>query len=279
MKVAVLADIHGNLPALRTVVDHIDRWRPDAVVVAGDVVNRGPRPLECLQIIEQRRRDAGWLVVQGNHEEYVINHTRPEAPRSGPEFEIYRTSYWTLNQLNGQVDVLKEMPFQVSLRAPDGNEIRTVHASMRSNRDGIFPDTPDDSLRQQISPPPAALCVGHTHQALMRYIDDTIVVNVGSVGMPFDGDKRAAYAQLTWRNNQLAADIIRLDYDQDQMDRDFFETGFVPDAGALTSLMLVEFRHARPYLHLWMRRYGDPVLSGEISIDEAVDDYIAALGS
>jgi predicted phosphodiesterase len=277
MKIAVLADIHGNLPALQTVVAHIDQWRPDEVVVAGDVVNRGPRPLECLQIIEEKKRRAGWLVVRGNHEDYVINHTRPNAPRSGPEFEIYRTSYWTLNQLNGQVGSLKDLPFQISLSAPDGGEIRTVHASMHNNRDGIFPDTTDEYLRQQIAPPPAAICVGHTHQALTRFIDDTLVVNAGSVGMPFDGDNRAAYAQLTWHNNQLLANIIRLEYDNDRMDRDFFETGFAPDAGALTSLMLVEFRHARPYLHLWMRRYQEPLLSGEISIENAVDEFIASL--
>lgn len=277
MKIAVLADIHGNLPALQTVVAHIDQWRPDEVVVAGDVVNRGPQPLACLQIIEEQRRRAGWLVVRGNHEDYVINHTRPNAPRSGPEFEIYRTSYWTLNQLDGHVGSLKDMPFQVSLRTPDGKEIRIVHASMRNNRDGIFPDTTDEYLRQQIAPPPAALCVGHTHQALIRIIDDTLVVNVGSVGMPFDGDNRAAYAQLTWHNNQLLANIIRLDYDQDRMDRDFFETGFAPDAGALTSLMLVEFRQAIPYIHLWMRRYEEPVLAGKISIGKAVDEFIANL--
>jgi predicted phosphodiesterase len=279
MKIAVLADIHGNLPALQTVVAHIDQWRPDEVVVAGDVVNRGPRPLECLQIIEEKKSHAGWLVVRGNHEDYVINHTRPNAPRSGPEFEIYRTSYWTLNQLDGQVGSLKDLPFQISLSAPDGGEIRTVHASMLNNRDGIFPDTTDEYLRQQIAPPPAAICVGHTHQALTRFIDDTLVVNAGSVGMPFDGDNRAAYAQLTWHNNQLLANIIRLEYDKDRTDRDFFETGFAPDAGALTSLMLVEFRHARPYIYLWMRRYREPLLSGEISIETAVDEYIASLAS
>lgn len=277
MKIAVLADIHGNLPALQTVVAHIDQWRPDEVVVAGDVVNRGPRPLECLQIVEEKKRRAGWLVVRGNHEDYVINHTRPNAPRSGPEFEIYRTSYWTLEQLDGQVGTLEDLPFQISLGAPDGGEIRTVHASMRNNRDGIFPDTTDEYLRQQIAPPPAALCVGHTHQALTRFIDDTLVVNAGSVGMPFDGDNRAAYAQLTWRNNRLLAKIIRLEYDNDRMDRDFFDTGFAPDAGALTSLMLVEFRQARPYLHLWMRRYQEPLLSGEISIGNAVDEFITGL--
>lgn len=279
MKIAVLADIHANLPALQTIVAHIDEWRPDEVVVAGDIVNRGPRPLECLQIIEERQRRDGWLVIRGNHEDYVINHTRPDAPRSGPEFELYRTSYWTLNQLNGQVGSLVEMPFQISVKTPNGGEIRTAHASMLNNRDGIYPDATDRYLRKQIAPPPAVFCVGHTHRPLIRLLDDTLVVNVGSVGMPFDGDERAAYAQLTYHDGHLRADITRVAYDRERMERDFCETGFAPNAGPLSSLMMVEFRRSLPYLHLWMKRYQKSILAGEISIDTAVDQFLDILNN
>ncbi len=277
MKIAALADIHGNLPALQAVAAHVDQWQPDEVVVAGDVVNRGPRPHECLQVINERQRRDNWQVVRGNHEDYVINHTRPNAPRSGPAFEIYRTSYWTLNQLDGHLQSLIDMPFQVSVTVPDGGELRAVHASMLNNRDGIYIDTTDAYLHQQIAPPPAALCVGHTHRPLIRCLDDTLVVNVGSVGMPFDGDYRASYAQITWQNNQLKAKIIRLAYDREQVEKDFDETGFALDSGPLTPLMIIEFRRSRPFLHLWMRRYQQGVLSGEISVREAVDAFLTCL--
>ena len=72
MKLAVLADIHANLPALHSVASHIEAWQPDGVVLAGDVVNRGPRPLECLRFVQEKQRAAGWGVVRGNHEEYVM---------------------------------------------------------------------------------------------------------------------------------------------------------------------------------------------------------------
>lgn len=277
MKLAVLADIHGNLPALHEVLGHIKRWQPDRVVVAGDVVNRGPRPSECLRIIQEKQQQSGWLVVRGNHEDYVLHHLRPEWPKSGPEFEIYRGSHWTLKQLDGQVGALEAMPFQISLPAPDGREVRVVHASMRGNQDGIYEDTGDGLLRKQISPPPAVFCVGHTHRPLVRVIDSTLVVNAGSVGMPFDGDSRSGYAQLTWRSGRWHAQIIRLEYDREQMERDFFESGFSPDAGPLTELMLIEFRLARPFLHLWMRDYGQQVLSGAINIETAVANFIAGL--
>ena len=63
MKLAVLADIHANLAALETVAAHVEAWQPDAVVVAGDVVNRGPQPAACLDMVLERQRDSGWLTV------------------------------------------------------------------------------------------------------------------------------------------------------------------------------------------------------------------------
>jgi hypothetical protein len=212
--------------------------------------------------------------VRGNHEDYVLDFTSPETTSGGPVFEIARSGYWTYQQLNGRVDQLQAMPFQVSFAGPDGREFRVVHASMRSNRDGIFPKTSDGELRQLIAPAPSVLCVGHTHRPLVRHIDNTLVVNVGSVGMPFDGDPRTGYAQLNWLAGQWRARIIRLAYDREQTVRDFFECGFIPGAGSLADLMLVELQRARSYIHLWGWQYEQSVLAGEISIDASVKAFM-----
>ena len=95
MKIAIISDIHGNLPAFQTVLEDLDSWQPDQVIVAGDVVNRGPRPVPCLEIVQERVETEGWQLVRGNHEDYVLNHTSPDAPRRGPVFEFLRSSYWT----------------------------------------------------------------------------------------------------------------------------------------------------------------------------------------
>ncbi len=270
MKIAILADIHSNLPALETVVDHVERWQPDHIVVVGDVVNRGPRPRECLQLIQAR----GWPCVLGNHEEYVISHAQPNASRSGIKFRIHRISYWTYQQLNGDVSALTAMPFQRSIITPDGGEVRFVHASMRGTRDGIFPTTPDDVLRQQILPPPRVIGVGHTHKALIRSIDQTLVVNAGSVGLPFDGDPRAGYAQLTRANGDWHAAIVRLDYDRARADRDFDATGFIDDGGPFAQLIRVELRDARSQLFEWTRDYEAAVVSGALTLDESVRRFL-----
>jgi len=274
MKIAVLADIHGNLTALQTVTKHIEAWRPDRVVMAGDVVNRGPWPAECLEFVLSKQAEAGWRLVRGNHEDYVLENTRPDAPTGGPAREVYRNSFWTLGRLNGHVRALEAMPFQVSLTGPDGREFRAVHASMEHNRSGIYPGMSDETLRPLIAPAPAVLCVGHTHRPLIRQVDETLVVNVGSVGMSFDGDRRASYAQLTWQNGRWQAQIIRLAYDWDRVERDFHDSGFMSGAGDLARIMLAEFQQARPYLHQWLHQYEARVLAEEVSLAASVDTFV-----
>jgi len=274
MKLAVLADIHGNWPALQAVTEHLDAWQPDQVIVDGDTVNRGPRPTECLRFVQDRQRVSGWLVVRGNHEEYVMTHAAPDAPRSGPAFELHRGSFWTYQQLGGSVADLEAMPLCLSLIGPDRNEIRVTHASMLGTREGIYPRTPDEELGRKIgSPAPALLCVGHTHIPLSRSLDGTLVVNAGSVGLPFDRDTRAGYAQIEWRSGRWRAEIVRLDYDRARAERDFFETGFI-ECSALAKLVLIELRRARSQLYEWAKQYEASILSGEMTMHDSVQEFV-----
>lgn len=277
MKLAVLADIHANFVALQTVAAHIEAWQPDQVVVAGDVVNRGPRPLECWRFVQKKQQTDGWLLVRGNHEDYVLSHVEPDAPRHGPAFEVHRHSYWTYCQLNGQVGALAAMPFQQSLSAPDGSEVRITHASMRSNRDGIYPKTTDEELRQKIQPQAPLLCVGHTHLPLIRRIDGGLVVNVGSAGLPFDGDTRPGYARLSWQRGRWQVDLVRLDYDRQKAEQDFFNTGFFEGSGPLARLILNELRTAQSRLFYWTCQYQARVLAGELSMAQSVEQFLAGL--
>ena len=97
MKVAILSDIHGNLPALEAVTTDIETWGAGEVIVNGDIVNRGPKPLECWSFVQGKRRDAGWRITRGNHEDYVIKHAHavPDAEHVGIRAEINKSSLWT----------------------------------------------------------------------------------------------------------------------------------------------------------------------------------------
>jgi len=270
MKIAVLSDIHGNLPALEAVVAHIDAWSPDLVVVDGDIINRGPLSGDCLDLVVERHHSQGWYLLRGNHEEFVLDCGGPDQPLSGPVFEMKRFAHFALAQVVDHVDLLRRLPDEFEQEGPNGQLLRIVHASMRSNRDGIYPMTPEEEIRRQIAPAPAVFVTGHTHRPLMRQVDDTLVVNIGSVGSPFDKDRRAGYGQFTWHRDHWQAEIVRVDYDYGQIEKDYAQSGFLEEGGPLAQIMLVELRKARGLIHHWAAQYEEAVISGSLTLEESV---------
>ena len=272
MKIAVLSDIHGNLPALQTVTADIDQWQPDLVVVNGDIVNRGPCSLACVQFVQAQ---PGWQVISGNHEGFVLACGSPHAPTYGPAYDVAQFAYWTYAQLNGVTEWLANLPEQFSWLAPDGSEFRVSHASMRSNREGLYREDEDEVLRQKIAPPPAVYVTAHTHQTFIRQLDETMVVNIGSVGSPFDENPSPGYGRFTWHAKQgWQANIIRLPFDRSTIEQDYVTSGFLDEAGPLAQLMLVELRKSRGLMFRWGERHYEQVMAGQISIEESVRDIL-----
>ena len=275
MKVAVLSDIHGNLPALQAVAEHLAVWQPDVVVVNGDTVNRGPSSLAAWLFVQAQ---PGWRLLKGNHEEYVVGHAVNGAEGNGRLFAINYMSYWTYLQHRCEVDSLVLLPDDLSLFAPDGSELRFRHASMKNNRDSILQESPDEMLRTQIAPLPALFATGHTHMPFVRQVDQTVVVNSGSVGTPADGDVRASYAQIVWQRRKWSAQIVRLQYDRQSTRCNYFESGFISEAGPVGWLVFYEWWQASGVVYPWLARYYEAVMAGEIELETAVTRYLSELG-
>ena len=271
MKIAVISDIHGNLPALQTVTADIEQWHPDYVVVDGDIVNRGPCSRDCLEWVLARQSSSGWQLVRGNHEDYILECATSKEPTVGSGYEVRQFAHWAYLQVADYVPLLANLPASYSIFVPNGSEMRVVHGSMRDNRDGIYPQTKDAELREQIAPAPALFVTGHTHRPLIRQIDGTTVVNVGSVGASFDGDRQLSYGRFTWTVDQgWQANIVRLPYDFARVEQDYVTSGFLDEAGPLAQLMLVELRRAGGLVYRWASRYQEAVLAEEISMEASV---------
>ncbi len=276
MKIAVLSDIHGNLPALRRVIADIEQWGPDLVVVNGDIVNRGPSNLACWQLIKAKEAAEGWHLLRGNHEDYVLMSANPSTPTAGPEAELRRFSDWTYRQLYPHRFELARLPDRWSWTAPDGSIMLVTHGTFLGNRIGIYPDTSDEDLRERIAPAPDVFVTGHTHRPLTRQIDEALVVNIGSAGLPFDGEWRVSYGRFTWGNgNGWQVEVPRLAYDRSQAEKDLFTSGFIAEAGPFARLVLVELRVAYGLIHRWTHQYHEAFLNQEISLGEAVDRFLS----
>lgn len=271
MKIAAISDIHGNIPALEAVIDHVDAFRPDRVLVVGDIVNRGPLSLPCWEIISARVAQQGWLLLYGNHEEYLLDFLQPQVQHRPATF-------WTGQQMGrARVKELLPLPFSITVPAPDGSELRAYHGSIHHTRDGIYPNTTDEALRRKVDPAAAIFVTAHTHRPLMRCLDQMLVVNCGSVGTPFDGDVRASYAQITWRSGRWTADIVRVPYERGRMERDYYASGFFY-VDPVTQVHFYEWYYACPLFPFWYRDYAPRVKAGEISGTVALHEFIRSKG-
>lgn len=274
MRLAVFADIHANQRALEAVVADAERNRPDQIWIAGDVINRGPRPHECLEFVLERQRRDGWRIVRGNHEDYVLTEDVPPADRVPWIAELCRHSAWTCEAVRPHLDTLRSWPAQIDHIAGPNGLIRCVHASMQGIRVGLYEGMDDEELHSLIAPAPDALVAGHTHVPFVRRLNHRLVVNAGAVGMPFDGDPRASYALLDWTGRHWSGRVIRVEYDRDAAERDFHDTGYLADAGALAPLIHREFQRARPMISRWHREYETVVAAGTADIHATVRELL-----
>ena len=278
MKIAALSDIHGNLPALEAVLEDLETWQPDAVIMNGDLVSRGPYSKACWERLENCFPQVHYL--KGNHEAYVSQglDTVPDDPKD-PRWELSRFARWTAQQLGPErVAALRRWPDQLEWVGARDRHFSATHGSRQGNRVGISASTPEAELPARVGAPGGLFLAAHTHKPLVRPYGDTLIVNSGSVGTPLDGDVRAAYAQIRWHRGRWQARIRRIAYDRCQTERDFWESGFLEAGGPFARIILAEFREARVLAGSWMRRFYAPVLARELSVADAVAQHLEEAG-
>jgi predicted phosphodiesterase len=273
MKIAILSDIHGNVPALSAVLDDIARWNPDRVVVNGDLVSRGPYSLECLRLLQAGFPQADYLT--GNHETYVLRCADEPADPDSPTLEIDRFAEWALRRLGGALDEIRQWGDHLDLTGLEqGASVHITHGSRLGNRDGISARTQDEDLPAKLGTPRDLFVGSHTHKPLQRRFNGTLVVNTGSVGQPLDDDPRAAYGRFMLRGGRWQAEIARVAYDKAQAERDFVDSGFLAEAGPMARLIFLEMQSAHAHVGPWRNRYLDAVRNREISVADSVEAYL-----
>lgn len=175
----MLADVHGNLPALRAVLAELDRDPVEAIVVAGDVAG-GPMVLESLHLLAARPEPMRW--ISGNAERETV-----EAFDGGPfsDDPAGRAAAWSARALDRRWrDRLAGWPISLEL---DG--VIFCHGSPRRDDEVLTRATSDEPLLEALAGAGSRLVVGgHTHQHLLRRVDGRLLyANAGSVGMPYEG--------------------------------------------------------------------------------------------
>lgn len=227
MKIAVLSDVHGNVPALEAVLEDIVRWQPDEVIVNGDLLNRGPCSLAVLRRLQRER--PGARLLRGNHENWLLR-TAEEGPQpDSPTHEIDRFAHWTVTQLGEALQQVAAWDDHLDLTDLEGGSLHITHGSRLGDRYGISPECVGEDLRQRLGDPRDLFVSSHTHRAFSRHVGGNQVINTGSVGQPFDEDVRASYARLRFHNGRWDAAIQRVAYDRPRAIGDFEQSGFLEE--------------------------------------------------
>lgn len=243
-RVAVLADIHGNVPALEAVVADIASQDIDEVLVGGDLVGRGPEGSHVIR----RIREFDWPSVRGNHEDYLLTFRRGEVPADWLEADEWSASRWMAAELeDADIPYMQSLPF--STRSSLLPQLHLVHASPRANNDGIGPWTSVRSIRDHLdSIDESVLVCAHTHRPLHQHFSSGHVVNVGSVGLPFNADPRAQYAIFQMEGRETQVEFRQVEYDLGAIQRIYETSGFLAHGGVTAQLLLLEIEKAQPFL-------------------------------
>lgn len=232
MRTAVISDIHGNLVSLEAVLDDAARQAVDGFVCLGDVAATGPQPREAVA----RIAGLGCPVVMGNTDHWLLE------PGPGPADDedgerIHDIDLWCREQL-GPEELVGLAGYEPVVEL-DG--VCCYHGSPRSFDEELLPTTPPADLEAALAGHNAGVYAGgHTHQAMLRRHHTALVINPGSVGMPFEllGDG-------TFRNPPVAEYAI-----VDERDVEFRRVP-VNVAAVTTAAMRTDMPHSGWWVRDW----------------------------
>jgi len=184
MKVAALYDIHGNLPALEAVLEELEQAHFDLIVIGGDI-GPGPMPKQTLQLLLDLGDRARF--IRGNCERAVVAAFDGITLDPNQSNEVREVTNWTAKQLEpSQRDFLASLPEHLTLTIEGLGEVLFCHGSPRSDEEILTVATPESRLREALAGVKQRVLVcGHTHMQYERHLDEKVVVNAGSVGMPY----------------------------------------------------------------------------------------------
>jgi putative phosphoesterase len=215
MTIAIISDIHGNLPALEAVLDDLAKRPHDRTYCLGDLVGYGAFPNEVVN----RIRIEGVPTIMGNYDDGVGFDRddcgcayRDEDEKARGQQSLMWTRATTAAE---NKSFLRELVSEIRFEA-EGKRMLLVHGSPRKMNEYLFEDRAVSSFQRLAASSNAdTILFGHTHKPYVREVAGVRFVNAGSVGKPKDGDWRACYVLLT-PGSATPVQFIRVEYDIDR---------------------------------------------------------------
>lgn len=289
MRIAVLADVHGNLPALAAVLAEIERLQPDQVVLNGDLINGVPFSAEVIDQV--RARD--WVVVRGNHEFYYLDFGTPRAEAGTEDAQRWGQLHWLVEQITpAQGTYLAMLPDQRIGYVPGTQPLCIAHGVPGRNRVGFYTHQTAEQIAAELTAVGQhTLLSAHTHVQIDRQIRADLpagerswhLINPGSVGLPLNGDVRAQFALLESVPEEVAAGgwqatMQRVAYDRRPALAAYAESGMAAAGGIMTELFYWEVVTAELEITLFFRWAHQHGLAVDGDMAATFHAYVQATG-
>ncbi|MEH7440344.1 YfcE family phosphodiesterase [Neobacillus drentensis] len=223
MRIAFISDIHGNATALEAVLKNINQNKVDQVFVLGDICFRGPEPKRSLDLVQS----IDPKVIKGNADEWVVRGIKEgEVPASAIEI-MNKERDWTFSRLKEEdIEFLKGLPMDLKLEV-GSFKLHAFHATPDSLFEVVTPNENDQNLEEKLMGTEADIFIyAHIHKPYIRYINGKCLINIGSVGLPFDGLNKSSYAILDVEGDYFQTSIVRVEYDIDKVINQYIESKY-----------------------------------------------------
>lgn len=286
MRIALLADIHGNLPALEAVGVVLQQIQPDLVLLDGDIINATPFSAEVVDHVRSQK----WAVVRGNHEFYYLDYGTERAAPGYADPTRWGQLHWLMAQIRpDQGAYLATLPDELTLYIPGTQPLRVAHGVPGRNRIGFYNQQPDAKIAPELAAIQEHTVISaHTHVQIDRQIPRVLstptphhdqatgagtngrqwhLINPGSVGLPLNGIPKAQFAVIenvaeTAVSGGWQATMHQVEYDRRPVLDAFQSTGMLESGGVITQLFYWQVVTAQPEIVLfyrWARENGvDP---------------------
>ncbi|MCC9070357.1 metallophosphatase family protein [Flavobacterium sp. F-65] len=220
--IAIISDIHGNLPALKTVLEDIKQRNVDQIYCLGDLVDFAPWHNEVIEQIKELEIPC----LMGNHDERIaFDYEVTPLPKHNPEEREARTNgiNYTKQSIKPEnKEFLKTLPERFTLNfivSGKNTKVLLVHASTRSNDEYIYENHDLADIQSMLAHEKADIIImGHTHKPYVRHVEATenspagTLINCGSVGRSRENNPLATYLILHINGEEIVPEIIKLRY-------------------------------------------------------------------
>jgi putative phosphoesterase len=232
MRILLIADVHGNWPALQAIEEPFDMC-----LVLGDLVDYGLQPVPCIDWVRTKATHA----VRGNHDHGVAQNVRVSG-KGGFKYLTGVTRQITQERISSSDRrFLGALPVSRHLTV-DGTRFLLVHATPRDPLDEYTIADADFWARRLEDVDAHVVCVGHTHHPYVLEVGDKLVINPGSVGQPRDGDPRASYAVI----EDQRVELRRIEYPVEETVKTVWESSLPEPAKALLAEVFRTGAMAKP---------------------------------